>query len=238
MAVTVADITNRALQLIGTRTTVTTAELAASSSNEAIQSNLVYAAIRDWCLGTVNWNFARKTAQLTLAKTVPTPTVPDPWSNASPSPPWLYQYTLPTDCIIVRYFTNSDANTSRSTYLGEPKRFVVASGALLTNEASPVCIYTSQVTDPTLWPWYFERFVVAALAWSLSMALDGDKELTTSLKTSMMEFLNIGIQANLEEGLSFGDTTPEWIQALGINYPFRRQEGKSDKPSQKDRNDN
>ena len=35
------DIVNRALQVIGTRTTVTAAELANQTSNEAIQANLI-----------------------------------------------------------------------------------------------------------------------------------------------------------------------------------------------------
>lgn len=238
-------IINRALQLIGTRTTITSAELVANSTNEAIQANLCYGAIRDWCLGVINWNFARKTAKLTIAKQVGAPPV-TPWSTASPSPNWQYEYTLPADVLKIQYITNSDVNAKNTSFLGEPKRFVVAIDTIsaveqrvvLTNEASAVCIYTAQITTPAEWPWLFERFMVSTLAWTLSLTLEGDKDITASLKNSMMEFLSIGTQANLEEGLSFGDTTPEWIQAIGINYPFRRQDGKGPSPQPTKPNDN
>lgn len=227
MAVTNTDITNRALQLIGTRTTVTSL---AESSNEAIQANLVFTALRDWCLGVGNWNFARRTAILTLLKT----SVPAaPWAATEISPPWKFEYAVPTDLLKVQYVTNSDINLAGDAFLGEPKRFVVAidtiatvdQRVILTNEASAVCVYTASITDPTLWPWLFERFMVSTLAWTLAPSLTQDKEIVAALDSAMSRFLAMGLQANLEEGLSFGDTTPEWIQALGINYPFRRNDG-------------
>lgn len=227
MAVTNTDITNRALQLIGTRTTVTSL---AESSNEAIQANLVFTALRDWCLGIGNWNFARRTAKLTLLKT----SAPaSPWAAAEISPPWKYEYSIPADFLKAQYVTNSDINSAGDAFLGEPKRFVVAidtiatvdQRVILTNEALAVCVYTASITDPTLWPWLFERFYVSTLAWTLAPALTQDKDIIAALDAIMSRFLAMGLQANLEEGLSFGDTTPEWIQALGINYPFRRNDG-------------
>lgn len=245
MAVTSTDIVNRALQLVGTRTTVASL---VEVSNEATQANICYAAVRDWCLGVTNWNFARRSAALAVNKqTAVPPTVP--WATAtSVSPPWKYSYTLPADCLQVQYITNSDINADSTLFLGEPKRFVVAADTvaavlqrvLLTNEPNIVCIYTAQITDPTQWPWMFERLVVSALAWTLCMALDGDKDQIKALDTTMERFLSVAIQANTAEGLSFGDTTPEWIQALGINYPYRRSDGKatSQAPDQGRRNDN
>lgn len=224
---TTTDITNRALQLIGTRTTVTSL---VENSNEAIQANLVFTALRDWCLGVGNWNFARKTAKLTLLKTA----VPvAPWDAAEISPPWKYEYSVPADLLKVQYITNSDINAAGDAYLGELKRFVVADDTIatvetkviLTNEASAVAVYTAAISDPALWPWMFERFMVSALAWTLAPALTQDKEIVAALDSTMSRFLAMGLRANVEEGLSFGDTTPEWIQALGINYPFRREDG-------------
>lgn len=234
MAITNTDITNRALQLIGTRTTVTSL---AESSNEASQANLVFTAVRDWCLGVGNWNFARKTVIATPSKTV-SPVVP--WSNASPSPPWKFEYVLPTDTIKVQYITVSTLNTGADGYLGEPKRFQVAVDTIaaverqviLCNEPSTIVIvYTAQITDPTEWPWMFERFMVATLAWTLSMALTGDRELTKELNATMSNYLNIAVQANTAEGLLFNDTAPEWIAALGINYPLRRTINKPNRQS-------
>lgn len=242
MAITSTDITNRALQLIGTRTTITSL---VEVSNEAIQANLVFTSVLDWCLGAVNWNFARRTILMDLVKTNSSP-LPTPWADTQVSPAWRYAYSVPSNYIKAQYVTNSEANTDGLTYIGEPQRFVAAldriatvdTRVILTNQASAVLIFTARISDPTLWPWMFERFMVATLAWTLAPALTSDKELTASLDATMMRFLSIGMQANLEEGLSFGDTTPEWIQALGINYPFRRQDGRDASQSQAAPNDN
>lgn len=231
MPVTSTDITNRALQLLGTRTTVTSL---AEASNEAIQASLCYEAIRDWCLGLENWSFARKTAVLTTIKSVSS--VVPPWNATSePSPPWLHEYQYPADALLVRYVSNAVANADGTAFLGEPQRFAVAvdivaavpATVILTNTTNAIAIYTVRVTDPTNWPWYFERFVVNAMASTLSMALTGNIELLKFLDGKAMQQLQIAIQADNVEGLRVDDTTPEWIQALGINYPYRRDDGKS-----------
>ena len=60
------DIVNEALQVLGTRTTVTAAQLAANSNNEAIQANLIYTRVRDRLLRMAPWNCAFNTTNLTL----------------------------------------------------------------------------------------------------------------------------------------------------------------------------
>jgi hypothetical protein len=227
---TSTDIGNRALQLVGTRSNIASlVEL----SNEAQQVNLAYSSVQDWCFGLANWNFARNTAGLAQVKGPPTlPT----WSTStSPSPPWLYEYSLPTDFIRAIYLTNTDVNTSATAFLGEPKRFALSTDTissvqqevLLTNETVAILVYTSRVTDPTLWPWYFERLAVIALASTICMALTGDHRLWAELMQNLEQQINISMQMNKIEGLMIEDTTPEWIQALGINYPYRRIDGRN-----------
>jgi len=228
MTTTDVDITNRALQLIGTRTTVTTM---GESSNEAIQANLVYNAVRDWCFGVSNWNFARKVVSLTVGKQFTG--AAGTWSSTVPQPPWKYEYKLPADFIRAIYLTNS-AHATTQAYDGDPQRFsfgndtitAVVQQVILTNESPAILIYTAQITDPTLWPWYFERFMVGTLAWTLSMTLSGDKELVAYLDNVAMRMFTIAEQKNREEGLSFGDKTPEWIQAIGVPYPHFRTDPK------------
>lgn len=101
---TVTVIANRALQQIGTRTTVTDAELAANNSNEAIQINLVVENIRDDLLRMAPWNFAAKTANLVYITS--SPGTPENTSNGAtlwepglPAPPWAYEYQYPVDCL-------------------------------------------------------------------------------------------------------------------------------------------
>jgi hypothetical protein len=100
----VVDIINRALQQIGTRTTVTAGELAANSTNEAIQVNLVYENIRDDLLRMAPWNFATKTINMTyITSAQGTPENISPpttlWMPGQPTPPWGYEYQYPADCL-------------------------------------------------------------------------------------------------------------------------------------------
>lgn len=220
------DICNRALLLLGTQKTISSLT---QDSTEAETCNTMYANVRDWCLGIVNWNFARRIATLTPIKVTGSP-----WVSTNPAPPWKFEYQSPTDALIIRYVTNLDLSADATFFLGEPKRFVVAvdkiatvdTHVILTNESEIIAIYTAQMSDPTFWPWYFERFMVSTLAWNLSMTLVNNDRLVVYLDNIMARYFDSAYTANLAEGLSFNDTTPEWIQALGINYPYRRFDGK------------
>jgi hypothetical protein len=98
------DIVNMALQTIGTRTTVTAAELANETSNEAIQANLVYERYRDELLRMAPWDCALKTADLVYITSLPgtaenTSPATSQWQYGQPSPPWSYEYQYPADCL-------------------------------------------------------------------------------------------------------------------------------------------
>lgn len=101
---TETDIVNRALQTIGTRTTVTDVELATNASNEAIQSNLILTEFRDNLLRMAPWDCAFNYANLTYITSVPgTPENTSPattlWTKGQPPPPWAYEYQYPVDCL-------------------------------------------------------------------------------------------------------------------------------------------
>ncbi len=100
----VTDICNRALQTIGTRTTVTDAEIANNSTNEAIQFNIVFANLRDDLLRLAPWDCGLKTANLTYISSVPgtpenTSAATQLWAPGQPPPPWAYEYQYPVDCL-------------------------------------------------------------------------------------------------------------------------------------------
>src|SRR3954468_25037564 len=94
-------ICNRALQSIGTRTTIASlSELSVEARNCA----LIYDDTRDEVLQMAYWNFAQKTVYLALLKSAPgTPSnsasTATQWTTDYPSPPWLYEYAYPEDCI-------------------------------------------------------------------------------------------------------------------------------------------
>lgn len=101
---TVVDIVNRALQKIGTRTTVSAAELTNATTNESIQANLVIDNTRDDLLRMAPWDCALKTANLTYITSVPgtpenTSAATNLWTPGQPSPPWAYEYQYPVDCL-------------------------------------------------------------------------------------------------------------------------------------------
>ncbi len=98
------DVVNRALQTVGTRTTVTDAELANNSTNEAIQANLILANMRDDLLRLAPWDCALRTANLTYITSQPgTPENTSPattlWQPGQPPPPYAYEYQYPLDCL-------------------------------------------------------------------------------------------------------------------------------------------
>src|SRR5271165_2983206 len=101
---TATDIVNRALQTPGTRTTVTDAELAANSTNEAIQANLKLDEVRRTLLRMAPWNMAMKTVNLVYITSMPgtpenTSAATTLWQPGQPAPPWCYEYQYPVDCL-------------------------------------------------------------------------------------------------------------------------------------------
>lgn len=99
-------IVNLALQKIGTRTTVTAAELAANSTNEAIQANIAIATTRDELLRLAPWQCSKGMAGLQYITSLPgtpenqsTPTNQLQWAPGLPLPPWTYEYEYPVDCL-------------------------------------------------------------------------------------------------------------------------------------------
>jgi hypothetical protein len=142
---TEVDIVNRALQCLGTRTTVTAAELTNETSNEAIQANLLRDQLRDSTLRMAPWNCAQ--AFSGMAYITSTPGTPENntigtnlWQAGQPPPPWSYEYQYPVDCLrplwIVPQFqsgfsggvpiTTAVTGGSAAFWHGPPVKFKVA----------------------------------------------------------------------------------------------------------------
>lgn len=83
---------------------MTSSELTNSTSNEAIQTNLVIYALRDELLRMAPWDCAFNYNNLNYITSVPgTPENPgqvtQTWVKGQPAPPWSYQYAYPGDCL-------------------------------------------------------------------------------------------------------------------------------------------
>ena len=134
------DIVNLALQTIGTRTTVSTAQLNANSTNEAIQANIAYATLRDQLLRMAPWSCAFRTANLTYitsANGTPENTSPATtlWAPGQPPPPYAYEYQYPIDCLLACWVT---PNTATGFAGGIPITTAVTGGAPSFWQGPPV----------------------------------------------------------------------------------------------------
>lgn len=225
MATTSVDISNRAINLLGLKKTISSMT---QDSEEAKACNLIYTPVLNWCIGLTNWNFSRKTAILTQLRAVAPPV--GTWTVASPSPPWLYEYGVPTDFVRARLITNS-THADTSAWDGEPQRFQVASSnpgntaakVILSNQSGAILIYNAQITDCDLWSTYFTQVMVEFLASELAMALTGSLPLRQNLKEIVLQTIMFAIIANRNEGLVMDDLSPEWIIARGLEYPNLRE---------------
>ena len=99
-------IVNLALQKMGTRTTVTAAELATNSTNEAIQANIAISQTRDELLRLAPWDCASGMIDLQYITSMPgtpenqsTPVSQLQWTPGLPLPPSSYEYQYPEDCL-------------------------------------------------------------------------------------------------------------------------------------------
>lgn len=158
MSTSEADIVNRGLQAIGTRTTITSAELLAGSSNEAIQANIILEPLRDELLRMAPWDCALNFQNLNYITSAPsTPENTSPatplWAKGQPPPPWVYEYQYPADCLracwIVPQFatgfsggipiTTAVTGGAPSFWNGPPVRYKVATDQFFSvSAATPV----------------------------------------------------------------------------------------------------
>lgn len=141
------DVANRALQAIGTRTTIAGLN---ENSPEARQCSMSIDALREEILRMAPWNCATNFNTLALICAAPgTPENPTAggtqWSKGTPPPPWAYEYAYPVDCLrplwIVPQFTTGSAQgvpiTTAITggapqfWNGPPVRFKVAIDQIL-----------------------------------------------------------------------------------------------------------
>jgi len=153
------DVCNRMLQRLGTRTTVSDAELANNSSNEAIQFNLMYTELRDSLLRLAPWDCAMKVGNLTYITSQPgtpenTSGMPTLWAPGMPAPPWTYEYQYPTDCLMARWIipatqtgfaggtpiTTAVTGGASSWWWGSPVRYKVQTDAFYSVSAAAVAV--------------------------------------------------------------------------------------------------
>lgn len=136
------DIYNMALNQVGHSKTVANPN---EDSKEARICRAHFANLRDFALRDFDWNFARRHKALALS------------TDAAPTN-WLYNYTLPQDCLKARRIAVPGVRVAKK---GERIPFEVAGGRIFTDQPDAELIYTARVTDTT----QFDSMFVMALAW-------------------------------------------------------------------------
>ena len=238
---TETEICNRALSAFGAQSIIT--DVATEDSTEAIQCRLWYDATRDEVLEGALWNFARRAAMLARVKALPgTPeggtTTETEWQPEWPTPPWLYSYTYPTDCIKARFVLPGSGTVSvpgvaifsaaTGRYDGyltnnPPIPFVVSNElnpteikVINTNQVDALLIYTRRVETPDLWSAQFTNALVNILAVKLSRSIPGDKELIKLCAQFAHESMAEAQASNGNEAVVTFDPMPDWLQARGL----------------------
>jgi hypothetical protein len=183
------------------------------------------------------WNFAQKTDFLALLKSAPgTPSnaasTASQWSTAFPSPPWLYEYAYPSDCIqmsrIVQQIQNTYVGTPFTTggsngypyFVGPGSPFRVSTdedtngqqkNVILTNQYQAIGIYTKRIIDPSLFGAQFVEALVQALAAKLVLALTGQTAMANLKFAQANAIITQARASDGNEGLTVIDNMPDWI---------------------------
>ncbi len=232
------QICNFALSSVGTRSTIAALN---EDSNEARACALWFAQTRDDMIQQAFWNFARKTATLSLLKQAPgTPgfsgTQSVTWIPDYPAPPWLYEYAYPSDCIQVQFLIPQIA----TGWTGDVPLFganVVTSGptwntpaipfqpatdtdsggndinVILTSQYQAIAVYNRRVTNPSLFSSQFVSAFQALLAARITMALTGDKQLANGMINQANALVLQARVSDGDEGLTVQDPATDWINA-------------------------
>jgi hypothetical protein len=171
------DIVNLALTRIGYTMRVVNLFEGSPQANAALN---VYSQTRDEMLRAIDYGFAERNVNLTLLKQAPATGYfpPNQWNGTvNPPPPWIFEYTYPSDCLKVRSVKPVplfaiDFDPQPNVFAVENDNYFVPSRkVILCNVQDAQLVYTGQVTDPTLWEDDFVEALAAALGRRLAPVL-------------------------------------------------------------------
>lgn len=161
---TSASIVNQALEQIASQSRITSL---ADNTPEAKYALIVYAPTVQVMLRTMDPDFARFTAALTLSAAV------------TPVPPWAFEYLYPADMLRLRQVRPAagayDPNDPQPVRANVATDLIanVLTKVILCNQANALAVYTSSAVTEAMWDAAFEDAVVRRLANPLAMALSG-----------------------------------------------------------------
>lgn len=170
-----ADVANVALVRMGFKLRVGTLF---DGSDHASSLLDIYGQTRDQMLREFDYDFAERTALLTLLKFVPSSDYP--WDPATMPPPgWTFEYEFPSDAIKIRliqpqpnFVFDPDPQFYAFSEYNDP-RFTPAQRVILSDVQNATATYTARVTDPETWDVAFTDALAIRLAALLGPQLIG-----------------------------------------------------------------
>lgn len=184
MAISPESICNQALRRIGYAIPIGYLMEGSPAARVAVE---VYGQTRDNLMRGFDFDFARQATGLTLLKTAPVGGYGfmTPWTNAYPSPGYIFEYAYPPECLLIRSLRPTpvampefDPQPNTFTIANDPS--VTPSKVILTNLANAQAVYTGRVTNPEYWNASFTESLVDSLATLFQQALgpsaEADKE--------------------------------------------------------------
>lgn len=172
-----ADVANNAFARMGFKLQVGSL---LDGSDHAQRVLNVYGQARDKLLESFDFDFAERTADLTLINQAPVagyfpPTVWDPVNY--PPPNFAYQYAFPSDAVKIRslkyqplFTLNADP---RPLKFSEYNNANLGRRTIVTNVPQAVAVYTGRITDPATWSVEFADALAAQLGVLLGPVLVG-----------------------------------------------------------------
>lgn len=235
------DIANRALAQAGSREQITSFT---ENSVAAINCNLLFQPTFEQLGRAAHWNCLRGQNTLTLLKAAQgTPQNQTGTTLPLPPQPWLYEYLLPSDCLMVRFLLPTFINppvgavpifptpSSVNVATLQPRQeipFVVAtdivSGSrtkvILTNLSLAQIVYTINEPNPDFWDSQFQAAYVASLAAFLIPPLNLNMGLLNMQTKIADQIIAQARTADGNEGVVVQDHTPDWILARGCGQSY------------------
>ena len=228
-------IANRALAAAGAREQITSFT---ENSQSSINCNLLFTPTFEQLGRTAHWNCLRIQQPLTLLKAAQgTPENPSGTVLPIPPQPWLYEYLLPTDCLMVRYLQPTflpnvgsvpifPTASSIPPYVGAPRRvidFAVATDyvsssltrVILTNLSTAQIVYTQNNPNPDFWESEFQAAMVASLAAFLIPALNLNMSLLNIQTKLANQIIETARSIDGNEGVVSQNREASWIMARG-----------------------
>ena len=177
----VIEICNSGLNMLGANNITSLTE----DSKNARLCNQRYNSVRDRVFREHLWNCLIKRVQLAV-------------ETDKPTHEYIYQYTLPSDCIrVIKIGSSSDGSSSD---LNGGQTFKVEGRKILTNEDTIYLLYVGRINDPNEYDTLLIETISTRLAAELAYAITNSNPLANTLKAEYRDKLSIARHTDASEG--------------------------------------